>query len=73
MKFALLDTVVLNRDLPEHGLRTGNLGAVVELSGADGFEVEFVQASGPTKTLVTLKHADLRSVSERDILSVRAS
>jgi hypothetical protein len=55
MKFALLDTVVLNRDLPEHGLRAGDLGAVVELYGADGVEVEFVQPSGQTKALVTLQ------------------
>ena len=34
MKFALLDTVVLNRDVPEHGLRAGDLGAVAELYGA---------------------------------------
>ena len=39
MKFALLDTVVLNRDLPEHGLRAGDVGAVVELYGTDGLEV----------------------------------
>ena len=49
MKFELLDTVVLARDLPEHGLRAGDLGAVVETYGADGLEVEFVQASGHTK------------------------
>jgi hypothetical protein len=29
MNFALLETVVLNRDLPAHGLRAGDLGAVV--------------------------------------------
>jgi hypothetical protein len=73
MKFALLDTVVLNRDLPQHGLRAGDLGAVVELYGADGVEVEFVRASGQTKALVTLKVGDLRSVAENDILAVRAS
>ena len=73
MKFALLDTVVLNRDLPEHGLRAGDLGAVVELYGSDGVEVEFVRASGQTKALVTLKPTDLRSVADNDILAVRAS
>ena len=36
MKFALLDTVVLTHNLPEHGLRAGDLGAVVELYGEDG-------------------------------------
>jgi uncharacterized protein DUF4926 len=71
MKFALLDTVVLNRDLPEEGLRAGDLGAVVELYGTDGVEVEFVRPSGETKALVTLKTTDLRSVTEGDILAVR--
>jgi hypothetical protein len=73
MTYQLLDTVVLARDLPEHGLRAGDLGAVVELYGSDGFEVEFVQASGHTKALVTLKASDLRPVADRDILAVRAS
>ena len=71
MKFALLDTVVLNRDLPQHGLRAGDLGAVVELYANDGVEVEFVRPSGDTKALVTLKTTDLRSVSDGDILAVR--
>jgi hypothetical protein len=73
MTFALLDTVVLNRDLPEHGLRAGDLGAVVEVYGADGVEVEFVRASGQTKALVTLRSADLRAVAATDMLAVRAS
>jgi hypothetical protein len=55
MKLSLLDTVVLKRDLPEHGLRLGDAGAVVELYGTDGVEVEFLRASGQTKALVTLK------------------
>jgi hypothetical protein len=73
MKFAVLDTVVLNRDVPEHGLRAGDLGAVVELYEPDGLEVEFVQASGQTKALVTLRSADLRSVAQGDILAVRSA
>lgn len=31
MKFKELETVVLNRDLPEHRLRQGDLGAVVHV------------------------------------------
>jgi hypothetical protein len=72
MDFALLDTVVLNRDLPAHGLLAGDLGAVVEVY-PDGIEVEFVRASGSTKALVTLKASDLRGVAASDILAVRAS
>ena len=51
MELQVLDTVVLTRDLSEHGLRAGDLGAVVELYAPDGLEVEFVQASGKTKAL----------------------
>jgi hypothetical protein len=54
MKFQLLDTVVLDRDLPEHGLCRGDLGAVVEVYAPDGVEVEFVRASGQTQAVVTL-------------------
>jgi hypothetical protein len=73
MAFEVLDTVVLSRDLPEHGLRAGDLGAVVEVYGDAAFEVEFVRASGQTKALVTLTLSDLRSVASNDILAVRAS
>jgi hypothetical protein len=46
MKFNTLDTVVLQRDLPEWGLRRGDLGAVVQVYEPEGLEVEFVSASG---------------------------
>ncbi len=73
MKISLLDTVVLKRDLPEHGLRAGDVGSVVELYEPDGIEVEFVRASGQTKALVTLKSADVRSVDDSDLLTVRTA
>jgi hypothetical protein len=73
MKFAMLDTVVLTHDLSEHGLRAGDLGAVVEVYGEDGVEVEFVQASGQTMALLTLRASDLRSVGQSDVLAVRSA
>ena len=73
MAFAVLDTVVLARDLAEHGLRAGDLGAVVEVYPPDGVEVEFVQASGQTKALLTLKAAERRPVADNDLLSVRTA
>jgi hypothetical protein len=73
MKFAPLDTVVLTHDVPEHGLRAGDLGAVVEVYSADALEVEFVRPSGDTQAVVTLKSADVRPVAKTDVLSVRAS
>ncbi len=72
MKYKLLDTVVLDRDLPQHGLRAGDLGAVVEVYEPNGLDVEFVTASGKTQALVTLDINDVRPVQENDLVTVRS-
>lgn len=42
-----LDSVVLTRGLPEHGLEAGDVGAVVyRYASGEGHEVEFVTAKG---------------------------
>jgi len=69
--FNLLDTIVLGRDIPEHGLRRGDLGAVVDVHNPDGLEVEFVLASGKTQALVTLNVTDVRAVADGDLIAVR--
>jgi hypothetical protein len=73
MRFKVLDTVVLDKDLPDLGLRRGDLGAVVQVSEPDGLEVEFVTASGRTEALVTLNVKDVRAVDDSDLVSVRPS
>jgi hypothetical protein len=70
--FKLLDTVVLKRDVPEAGLRTDDLGAIVEVYEPDRFEVEFVAASDRTQALVTLRAEDLRHADDRDLIAVRS-
>jgi len=72
MKAKVLDTVVLENDLPSHGLMKGDVGAVVEINEPDGLEVEFVTGSGRTQAVVTLKNSDVRPVADTDILSVRS-
>jgi hypothetical protein len=72
MNYKLLDTVVLDRDLPQHGLRAGDLGAVVEVYEPEGLEVEFVTASGKTQALVSLNVNDVRPVQENDLVTVRS-
>ena len=71
MTYRVLDTIVLDRDLPEHGLRKGDLGSVVEIYEPDGLEVEFVTASGRSAALLTLNSRDVRPVSDDDLVSVR--
>jgi hypothetical protein len=64
MEHKLLDTVALAHDLPDKGLRAGDLGVVVEVYESDGLEVELVTASGRTEALVTLKASDVRRVGD---------
>src|SRR5713101_1136679 len=71
MTYRVLDTIVLDRDLPDHGLRKGDLGAVVQLYEPDGLEVEFVTASGRTAAVLTLTAQDVRPVADNDLVSVR--
>jgi len=69
---AELETVVLVRDAPEHGLTRGDAGAVVMVL-ADGaaYMVEFVTLGGATVALATLPASALRPVTARDLIHVR--
>lgn len=55
MKHGILDTVVLDRDLPDPGLRRGDLGAVVQVHEPDGEEED----------------SDVRAVGGTDLIAVR--
>ena len=67
-----LDTVVLARDIHEHGLRQNDVGAIVHCyKNNKAFEVEFVTGEGETIAVLTLTEADIRPVSRREILHVR--
>ena len=57
MKCRLADVVVLNREVPEEGLKAG--------------EVEFITATGRTAAVVTLDEKDVRSVGPNDLRAVR--
>lgn len=71
-KFRELETIVLTRDIKEHGLKEGDMGAVVNVyDGGNAAEVEFVTATGRTIALVTLKASDIRSTKSDDVLHVR--
>lgn len=71
MTYNELDTVVLNADIPAHGLKKGDVGAVVFVYARDAIEVEFVLPNGQTQALLTLHPDQLRPVDRKDVLSVR--
>ncbi|HRQ33043.1 MAG TPA: DUF4926 domain-containing protein [Anaerolineales bacterium] len=54
-KVKLLDVVALTDDLPEHELKRGQVGTVVEVLAPDAFEVEFVDKEGRTYAELAVK------------------
>lgn len=67
-----LDTVVLNHDIKEYGLKKGDIGAVVHVYSKDkALEVEFVAARGKTVAVLTLEFQDVRLMDKNEILHAR--
>jgi len=67
-----MDLVVLSRDLPDEGLRAGDIGTVVLVhQGGAGYEVEFMTLGGRTLAVVTLAAGDVRPVGDREIAHAR--
>lgn len=66
------ERAVLTRDLPEHGLKAGDVGTVVHVyrDGA-AYEIEFFALDGRTLDVVTVAAEQVRPVGRRDMLHVR--
>ena len=66
------DPVVLTTDLPEYGLKRGDLGAAVFVyPGENGFEVEFVTLDGETVALVMLLPSQIRAFDRKELTHAR--
>jgi hypothetical protein len=61
--FAQYSNVVLLRDDPVSGLKSGAVGVVVEVYSRPsvGYDVEFMDERGRTLALLTLKSEDLKA------------
>ena len=59
----LIDVVALTTDLPEYGLKCGQVGTVVEFLGdGNAFEVEFCYSDGRTYQSVGLRREQIRQI-----------
>ncbi|MGH9197567.1 MAG: DUF4926 domain-containing protein [Acidimicrobiia bacterium] len=77
MTFELYNDVILTRDLAEGGLRSGDVGTVVERHSVpgiaeDGYSVEFFDMRGDTVAVVTVPASALRLPTHADRPAVRA-
>lgn len=67
-KIELLDVVALTQDVPEHNLKRGEVGTVVEiLSNGEAFEVEFSNTNGQMFKCVSFPASQLRVIPHEQI------
>jgi hypothetical protein len=66
-----LDMIALAVDLPAHGLKQGDVGTVVLVHGAEGYEVEFMTLKGETVAVVSLSTDEVRPIGQLDIANAR--
>ena len=70
MNVDLYQDVILNVDLPEHGLRAGDVGTLVErhdVPGKEvGYSVEFFDMTGRTVAVTTLPSSLFRVPTSSD-------
>jgi Domain of unknown function (DUF4926) len=66
------DRVVLKREIPEQGLKTGDVGTVIHVhKKGEAYEVEFVALDGETLAIATLDASQVRPVQKREITHAR--
>jgi hypothetical protein len=66
------DIAVLACDIPDEGLKEGDVGTVVHVyPGGQAYEVEFVSMVGEKLSVVTLNPDQLRPVRERELYHAR--
>ena len=67
-KIELLDVVALMQDIPEHNLKCGEVGTVVEiLSNGEAFEVEFCDDNGQMYKCLSYPASQLRVLHQEPI------
>ncbi len=76
MSLPLYQRIALTRDLPEHGLKKGDVAVLVDTvphpeSGEDGYVLEVFNALGGSITVVAVRQSDVERLHEGEVLSVR--
>jgi len=76
MKHELFTEVVLRKDLPEKGLKKGDVATVVERharrDGEDGYSLEIFNALGDTMAVVTVPESLIGPLTKDEVFTVRS-
>ena len=66
------DRIVLTSDVPQEGLKAGDVGTVIHIyRRGEAFEVEFLALDGDTAAIATVLPSQVRPVSNQDVTHAR--
>jgi hypothetical protein len=66
------DRVALTEDMPEYGLKRGDIATVVLVHEIPGYELEFFTLDGKTLAVVSAFPHQVRSLGRREVAQARA-
>jgi hypothetical protein len=76
VSYQLFEEVVLLADIPEKGLRRGDVATIVEHhpvpKGEDGYTLELFNALGDTIAIITVAESAIEPLTEDEIFTVRS-
>jgi len=76
MRHELFTEVVLRKDLPEKGLKKGDVATVVERhehpGAEDGYSLEIFNALGDTMAVVTVPESLIGPLTKDEVFTVRS-
>lgn len=75
MAYKLFEEVVLRKDIPERGLKKGDVATLVEhhpvFGGEDGYSLELFNAIGETLAVITVPESFIEELTPDEIFAVR--
>jgi hypothetical protein len=66
------DRVALTEDIPEYGLKRGDMATVVMVHSIPGYELEFVTLEGDTLAVISAYSHQVRPLGKREIAQARS-
>jgi hypothetical protein len=72
LAFKLFGLVILKEDQPDHQLKRGAIGTIVEVFNHEAYEVDFIDSEGQTLALVTLTPQQLWPLTSAQCASIDA-
>ena len=76
MTYKLFEEVILLENIPEKGLKKGDVATIVEHhpvpDGEDGYSLEVFNALGETIAVITVSESAIAPLSEKEIFAVRS-